>query len=228
VSLRLVHSLPRDGALAAWCWLVTNLAGGCVYDPQDRCGPQQEISDVGACVCVAGLVLRGTSCEACPEHEREANGACQCDDGYERAADGQPCTFVVSAGLGASCDDATPCVDPVFNVCHSGGVGGSYCTRRGCESMADCGGDYACSAREPVPFCERPPVGQAAACETNASCAGTDATFCDSFISKRCLVPDCSLTTPNCFADWECCDLSGVGLPGLPKTVCVPAGECNL
>lgn len=202
--------------------------GGCVYEASDRCGPDQKLSATGLCVCIDGLVLKGTSCEPCAQNEQELDGVCACDVGYERLADGQACEAVVSAGIGASCNSAEPCSDAVFNVCRAGGVGGESCTRDGCATADDCGSDFVCNDKEAVAFCERPPVGQGSSCATSDDCAGTDAPFCESFISKLCLVPDCSLNDQDCFAGWECCDISGVGIPGLPKTICVPTGQCTL
>lgn len=218
-----ITTLSRWGAVFL---LPALLGGGCVYDASDRCGPSQEISPVGACVCLAGLVLKGTACEPCPAHETEQEGLCVCDSGYERLAEGQACEAIIEVGLGTSCSSSKPCADPLFNTCRTGSAAGDYCTREGCATSEDCDSGYACNTRGPTTFCERPPVGQGTACLSNDDCAGTDASFCDSYVSKACLVPDCSLELSDCFEGWECCDLSGFPLPGVPKTLCGPAGQC--
>lgn len=63
-----------------------------------------------------------------------------------------------------------------------------------------------------------PPDGSAASCE------GKEASFCDSFVSGTCLVPNCTLAPDNCFAGKECCDLTNFGLP---MTLCIAAGACQ-
>jgi len=40
---------------------------------------------------------------ACPEHEVETDGACRCQEGYDRPAAGQACEKIVTGGLGAPC-----------------------------------------------------------------------------------------------------------------------------
>lgn len=198
----------------------------CLYDAEDRCGPDQELSGTQACVCRDGLVLVGTSCEPCPEHELEVDGVCECEADFERIADGQACTPVVVGGLGAACSPSQPCVDDVFDTCQSGGVAGQYCTRLDCTSDDDCGEGYACNSAGARPFCQRAPLGQGQDCASSSDCEGGDASYCEVFQSKVCLVPDCSLKEQDCFVGWECCDLTSIPVQGLPASVCAPAGRC--
>jgi hypothetical protein len=58
----------------------------------------------------------------------------------------------------------------------------------------------------------------------HGACEGKEASFCDSFVSGTCLVPNCTLAPDNCFVGKECCDLSSFGLP---ITLCVAAGACQ-
>ncbi len=198
----------------------------CLYDESDRCGPNQELSGTQACVCVDGLVLVGTSCVPCPEHELEVDGACQCEIDYERPVEGQACAPIVVGGLGAGCSSTQPCVDPVFDTCKAGGVAGQYCTSEGCAADGDCDAGYACNLRGEKSFCEREPLGQGDECASSADCAGGDASFCEVFQNHVCLVPDCSLQNDDCFAGWQCCDLTALPVSGLPASVCAPEGMC--
>jgi hypothetical protein len=61
-------------------------------------------------------------------------------------------------------------------------------------------------------------------CTSEADCAGTEATYCDIFVSRSCLVQGCSLDPDNCFEGWECCDLSAFGIP---MPLCLPLGACT-
>jgi hypothetical protein len=61
------------------------------------------------------------------------------------------------------------------------------------------------------------------ACETPDDCAGTEATFCDSFMTHSCQVQGCQVDPNDCFAGFECCDLSAFGLP---EPLCIPTGAC--
>lgn len=68
------------------------------------------------------------------------------------------------------------------------------------------------------------PTGEDAQCTSDADCAGFEASFCDTFVTGTCLVPNCTLA-PNdsCFVGKECCDLSSFGL----STLCIAAGACT-
>ena len=68
------------------------------------------------------------------------------------------------------------------------------------------------------------PDGLGKACTTNADCAGTDATFCDTLITASCLLEGCALGGTDCPVGYECQDLSMFGAAG---TVCVSA-VCDL
>jgi hypothetical protein len=68
------------------------------------------------------------------------------------------------------------------------------------------------------------PEGLGEPCTTNADCAGTDATFCDTLITQSCLVEGCALGGSDCLPGYECQDLSMFGAAG---NVCV-AAVCDL
>jgi hypothetical protein len=71
---------------------------------------------------------------------------------------------------------------------------------------------------------EVPPVGLAKPCTSAADCAGTEATYCDTFVTMGCLVEGCNLEVDDCYTGYECCDLSAFGIP-LP--LCIEEGQCQ-
>lgn len=174
------------------CALLALCAWSCLYDPDDRCSPGQELKD-GLCVCDEGLVLKDGLCVEEPEPEP------------------------VPTGLGESCDADTPCAGEPFSHCQDAS-GGGYCTRE-CSSHDDCGGDYYCPAAGTPRVCLRAPTGQATPCETSEDCAEFDASYC--LVSPRgsaCLVPDC--LESGCSRGFICRDLAAI-FPGTPP-VCTP------
>jgi hypothetical protein len=60
-------------------------------------------------------------------------------------------------------------------------------------------------------------------CTSHADCAGTDATYCDTFKTMGCLVEGCNLANDDCPAAFECCDLS---LFGIANPLCLHEGDC--
>jgi hypothetical protein len=69
------------------------------------------------------------------------------------------------------------------------------------------------------------PTGEGQPCASEADCAGFEASFCEIYVSRTCLVSGCSLSPDSCPAGEECCDVTAVGLVGLP-TLCLAAGLC--
>lgn len=211
------------GRIRPWVGLLgLGLAGfapsACLYDHSHICGDGQVVyGDDELCVCPANAVFTNNGCVACGEHEVPGATSCDCEPGYTRAGAGQPCTEA-PMGLGAACDPAASTCAAPFDQCIAAASGG-YCSSS-CTSSDDCTGGYACNADS---VCERPPSGLNTPCSTDADCAGTDATFCDTFMHHACLVQGCSPTANDCFSGYDCCDLSAFGLP---QPLCVPAGEC--
>ena len=142
-----------------------------------------------------------------------------CDAGFSRPAPGQPCVAAPSA-LGAPCDAAgATCSDATYGVCIGANGGAGYCTRE-CASGDPCEGGYACDTAATTPFCRRPPVGAGTPCERDADCAGTEATFCESFVLHQCVVQGCSAAAADCFAGSQCCEQLA------PVPLCLPNGAC--
>lgn len=209
---------------AALAGLAASASAACTLDPDDRCGPNQvSYGDNERCVCAPGFAYdpATTTCIACRENEISSPGGCVCKEGFVRSVLG----FCEEApmGLGVECDATTPCTDPAFSHCEPAGDSG-YCTNIGCTSSADCSGGYACDLGVTPSVCRRPPIGLSMPCSGPADCAGTEATYCDLFVSMSCLVEGCTVSPNDCFEGWDCCDLSTFGIP---KPICVPAGACT-
>ena len=210
---------------AWWIALLILGLGGCLYDPDDLCSANQEANDRGLCTCVAGAVPVSATegCEPCGEHEVVAGEECVCLEGYARAAGGEACV-IVPAGLGERCDSGSvPCADEVYDYCRPFEGSEGYCTSTGCASSDDCPTGYVCDEDGATRYCQRPPTGQGAACETSADCAGYEASYCEVFQAHICLVSDCTVSPDSCQEGWTCCDLTSLGLP---ETLCVEAGLC--
>jgi len=212
----------------SFLWLMPLLAAaaGCTYDPNQRCDENQALSSDGRqCICVPGAAMTAHGCTLCGANEIPGNGICDCAPGYSRPMPSAACQ-AAPAALGLACDTASaPCTDPAYTTCHvtSGTTG--YCTSAGCTTSSDCSGGYACDTTTPPTFCKRPPVGAGQACQSNAECAGTEATYCDLTVSHQCLVQGCTVTPDNCFSGTVCCDLSKFGVA---QPICVPPGTCPI
>jgi hypothetical protein len=196
---------------------------GCVIDASNRCGPNEMVSgEIEVCVCVPNAVYTAKGCVPCGTNEVPGATACECATGFARDTAGvcQP----VPAGLGTACSASMPCTDATYNHCATSANGDGYCTTSGCASNTDCSGGYACNTGATPAYCQRPPVGAGMSCTSNADCAGTEATYCDTFVQHACLVQGCTVTPNNCFSGTECCDLTSVGIP---MPICIPQGACT-
>jgi hypothetical protein len=215
---------PAKYRLAAALFaLLGVMPSACTYDPSDRCGPHQVMYEDLRCVCDAHSATTATGCVPCGADEVPGATGCTCKPGYSKSEEGGACE-PTPMGLGTACEVSTGCSDPRFNHCEPGADGKGYCTETGCSSSADCTGGYACDALVTPSVCRRPPLGLAMSCTSDADCAGTEATYCDTFQSHSCLVQGCSLMPDNCFSGWECCDLS---MYGIAQPLCIPQGACT-
>jgi hypothetical protein len=201
-------------------WVVLGLLGaGCIYDEDDPCSPNQvRWENSSLCVCAEGTAYTAEGCVPCGEHALASPSGCVCEAGYARTLPTDPC-LEIPADIGMACTSDAECPSLAFPHCQLGTLGG-YCTTTGCTSDADCTGGYACNLGGAPPFCQRPPVGAGRPCTSDAECAGTEATFCDVFVSFSCLVSACTIEPNNCFAGMECCAFG-------PTTICIPEGLCT-
>jgi len=199
-------------------------SAGCVYDPNQRCDENQALSPDGQqCICVPGAAMTAHGCTLCGANEVPGNGTCDCAPGYARPTPAAACQQAPSA-LGTACDTlGAPCADPKYATCHVTNGTAGYCTSVGCTNAADCPSGYACDTSAVPGFCKRPPVGAGQACQTSAECAGTEATYCDSFVTHLCHVQGCTVAPDNCFSGTVCCDLTTFGVA---QPICVPAETC--
>jgi hypothetical protein len=70
------------------------------------------------------------------------------------------------------------------------------------------------------------PTGVGKPCASDADCAGLDADYCELFVSKTCLVKNCTVTPDSCYQGSECCSFAGVaGLETVPN-ICLATGLC--
>ena len=213
----------RRGATLVFLLCASFGVVGCVYDADERCGPNQSLYEDTRCVCAEGSAWNADGCVPCGENEQVTANGCECLAGYLRPTADAACQEV-PPGLGLACDDASAaCTDSVYGHCQLVAGASGYCTSVGCTGSEQCEAGYACDTRAATPFCRRPPIGLGAPCETEGDCAGTEATWCDSFTSKRCVVQGCSIQAQDCFGDLQCCDRSQYGVPA---PLCLPPGAC--
>ena len=210
---------PRHAGLAVLLWFAQSCL---LVDPNDRCDlPFVQVENT--CACPEGTTEVDRDCIACPPHSSTIVGLCLCDEGWVETEDGS--CALAPEGLGAPCDAATLCTDPSFDRCTSAGADPGYCTTSGCATTDDCPGEYACNTDATPTFCQKPPEGLFAPCNSSEECASFEATYCEVVYAHVCLVEDCSTTAQDCgFPGFTCCDFSGFGLPNL----CVPEGYCQL
>ncbi|MEO8701862.1 MAG: hypothetical protein ABI867_17590 [Kofleriaceae bacterium] len=163
----------------------------------------------GVCVCADNAIADGGGCLPCAADEIKSGDTCGCPAGAAKNADGV-CAMV--PGLGAACDDATPCTSEFYGLCQAGA-----CTKA-CAIDTDCPDTYTCADWEPEPYC-RTFTGFGATCSTSEACAGFDADFC---AQGSCVVDGCTVGVDDCPRDTACCDFSSFGI----GTVCAPAELC--
>jgi hypothetical protein len=207
-------------------WIVLGfIASGCVLDKDDMCGPNQVIfGDDERCVCADGYAYTPTGCVACGENEVSSANGCACAPGYGRADAAEACE-PIPEGVGTPCTVDADCLNATYSHCQISPIGEGYCTSQNCTTDADCDGGYQCVLGETPSYCRRKPVGAGVACTgpTDMSCVGTEAPFCDFFVSSSCLEQDCTKSPDSCFTGTKCCDLAAFGLP---KLCIAEAAEC--
>ena len=183
----------------------------CLVESDKRCDANQvEVTGQGRdyCACAPGFVIDddNVGCKACAENETSEANMCVCLEGYVRASPSDPCAM---SSLGAPCESDTNCAGD-FPACVSDDRGG-YCSSRGCQSSSDCQPNWYCQRDAGESTCRKPPEGYREPCSGPADCAGTSATFCDSFQSRSCLIEGCGVGTP-CPGDWSCCRIAVISV----------------
>ncbi len=225
VSVRRVSAL---GLLVSFSSLLG--ASSCLYESSNRCDDDQVYdATAGLCVCkdntIPGTNPNGSpGCVPCAEHELSSHDTCVCEEGYERPTADGPCTIVPEA-QGRACQSDAECTDATYDTCHLLEDGSGYCTNINC-AVGECAGGYACDTLADPPYCARPPTGAGQACGSDEDCAGTEATWCDTFLTHVCYVQGCAPDGNDC-PGRECCDLSVASGGLLQKTICVDPGTCQ-
>lgn len=217
----------RSALFVAACLLA---AGGCLYNPKDRCSAGEQLDEDDICVCMPNyvpvkrditVIMPATPteltpidhCEPCAANQVVVNGACACQSGYFAGASG-----CVASNLGTPCGVDADCASGDQKSCR---LPEGYCTSAGCATNADCSkdADYACATGTSGTYCKRPPVNQGKACTTQGvdPTCGTEATVC---ALGACAVYGCTADS-DCSPSRKCCDLSAFS-PG--ATLCL--GTC--
>ena len=193
--------------------------GGCLYDPDHRCGPAMTFSEATlTCVCDANAIPATGGCKRCADDEVATGGKCGCAYGQIKNADD---VCVTTTGLGAPCDTMTaPCGDATYSRCVVKGTGTRGTCTNSCSTNNDCSATYTCATWETSPYC-RTFEGAGTRCSSAADCTG-DAKYCDTFMTHVCLVSGCSLSAQDCPRGTRCCDFSRFGAGTLCAGGCPP------
>jgi hypothetical protein len=128
-------------------------------------------------------------------------------------------------GQGSACSSTAPCQDATFSYCYPAAGDAGYCTTTGCTA-ADCAGGYYCDLALTPSVCRRPPTGQGTPCAAPTDCAAFEASYCESAVSKSCLLSGCSEALNNCDSTHLCCDFAWMGLPSLCVDKVKTGGVC--
>jgi hypothetical protein len=139
------------------------------------------------------------------------------------AGEAQPAAVTAPA---VACDPTTPCADPLLSYCYATATGAAYCTSPGCTSAADCPTGWFCDLTLTPSVCRHPPTGEGTPCAAPADCAQFEASYCETMVSKSCLVSGCNPQLNNCDDAHLCCDFASFGLPSLCVDKVLTGGKC--
>jgi hypothetical protein len=199
--------------------LVSAALSGCIVD-DNRCDANQvELKgDAVICACAPGAVPdpNGPGCVKCGEHEEPVGEMCQCVMGFHKPTPDEPCEETTGGVLGAACSAAEPCAEP-YPYCASSG-GESFCTTQGCGGNDECEAGWRCNTPGTSGFCAQP-AGLGKACQNPGDCAGTDATFCESFVTRTCIIEKCLDDPDVCPSGNVCCDMTAL----VGSSLCTPS-----
>jgi len=169
-----------------------------------------------------------------PNRFERDSGAVAIPDAPIVAPDSTPvqCTSPQEAGSdltnqGAACSATAPCQDVTFSYCYAATGDTGYCTTTGCTCVQDCPGQYYCDRTLTPSVCRRPPTGEGTPCAAPADCAAFEASYCETMVSKSCLVSGCSPALNNCDSTHLCCDFASYGLPSLCVDKVASGGVCR-
>jgi len=134
--------------------------------------------------------------------QQDAAGACVCPEGS--APSGGGCVPVAEEAASAGCEVGAGCA---------------------CTSSRDCPSGELCD-RHDSERCVAAPSGLGAACGGGDDCAGTEATFCETFSTRTCQVQGCAARAGVCPGDLLCCDFAIIGTSLCVPLDAAPDGAC--
>lgn len=196
-------------SLLAGAALLGLFASACIMtDSKCDAHQVQSSADLHMCSCEPGYVLSpmGYGCIACGENEEVMNEKCVCKPGFERANAMAPCEAVEGSVPGESCDAADSCNDP--NPYCALSEDEPYCTTQDCTKNDDCTVNWQCDTSAEPSFC-KPISGLSAKCDSAADCSG-EATYCELFNTRTCIINDCVADPGICPSQWVCCDFTAL------------------
>lgn len=189
----------------------------CIVE-ESRCDANEvrTSTTTSVCECAPGFVLSaaGYGCDPCGPNQEVSGGKCVCAAGFQLSQDGSNCEPVAGSYPGKSCSPSDPCTDPA-PLCLTWS-NESYCTTRGCTRNGECPPGWLCESADGG-FC-RQPTGLLDDCQSDAQCAGTDATFCERVQSFKCLIQECATNPSVCPSSYVCCDFEAF----LGRSLCLP------
>lgn len=217
----------RHTQSASWALLCALVTTSCIID--DPCDDHQLKVEgfAAACACEPGYVVgpEGYGCVKCGKNEEAKGNECVCKDGFSRASPTADCEPFEAGDLGSECQSDAECSEeaPFCAVSETPG----YCTAQGCERASDCAEGWRCNSAGAPSFCEKAPSGLGMSCESSADCAGSDAAYCEAFMSHSCMIDDCLKQPNKCVHGTVCCDLTGlIGVSLCAPTNTLVGGKC--
>lgn len=205
------------GLRLAAALVLAHAATSCIVSG-DRCGANQVAFDdqVSICLCKPDYVTAsdGVGCVPCGENQTAVQNACVCKPGFSRPSASDVCkpeAQTATCTADADCAAATP-------YCARKGSEPGYCTRTDCTANADCTVGWSCEQTPTTRYCARPPTGFGLPCQSNADCAGFDASYCEVLSTHTCILAGCATRERTCPSEWTCCDYAS--LIGSPFSIC--------
>jgi hypothetical protein len=194
------------------------ILSGCLLGDNKCSANQVELAgETHGCICAEDAVPgpSGVGCVKCGDHEHVVAQKCECEMGYGRPSPDMPCEEVTVSELGDACSADMPCSGG-YPYCASF-EGESFCTTQGCTTNSTCEVGWMCDTSDASGFC-RKPTGLGKTCMSSSECAGTEATYCETFVTKTCIIEKCVSNPAMCPSGNVCCDLTALA----GTSVCTP------
>jgi hypothetical protein len=220
-SLLLRRIVRARFSTALGCVVLAFAVSRCIAE-DGACSEHQVTSgdETYTCKCADGYVLdtdSGYGCVACKKNETSSAGACVCKEGYSRPDEKSPCEKTEGSVLGSECSAEQSCTAP--NPYCAETQSPAYCTTQDCSENDDCPSMWRCDKAGDVAFCKKPPTGLGDSCDTSADCAGNEAGFCETFMTRTCIINKCASQPSVCPSQLVCCDLTAL----IGEALCIDA-----